>query len=208
MNTIKESNKLAKEMCSTNYRYLYGGKGQKYTKALVEKLAKAYPKVYTPSILKEALKDADKGYIAIDCSGYVCKVLGISNKSSTALHNECYKEYAVSEKNAKEGMAIWKSGHIAYIGEGKKIYEAASTKSDMKVSDFSKRAKDFTKLIVVKGSALEKEMKAPKQNLDQVVKDVINGKYGNGNKRKIALEKAGYNYAEVQALVNKKLSGK
>lgn len=41
---------------------------------------------------------------------------------------------------------------------------------------------------------------------NQVVKDVINGKYGNGTARKTALEKAGYDYDEVQAAVNKALS--
>lgn len=43
---------------------------------------------------------------------------------------------------------------------------------------------------------------------DQVVNDVINGKYGNGSARKAALEAAGYDYAEVQNAVNAKLSGK
>lgn len=41
---------------------------------------------------------------------------------------------------------------------------------------------------------------------NQVVQDVINGKYGNGTARKKALEKAGYDYDEVQAAVNKALS--
>lgn len=40
----------------------------------------------------------------------------------------------------------------------------------------------------------------------KVVNDVINGKYGNGTARKTALEKAGYDYEEVQAAVNKALS--
>ena len=40
----------------------------------------------------------------------------------------------------------------------------------------------------------------------QVVSDVINGKYGNGDARKKNLESAGYDYDEVQAAVNKKLS--
>lgn len=42
---------------------------------------------------------------------------------------------------------------------------------------------------------------------DKVVNDVINGKYGNGEARKKNLEKAGYNYNEVQAAVNKELGG-
>ena len=40
-----------------------------------------------------------------------------------------------------------------------------------------------------------------------VVNDVINGKYGNGSARKKALEAAGYDYAEIQEAVNKKLNG-
>ena len=42
---------------------------------------------------------------------------------------------------------------------------------------------------------------------DQVVNDVLNGKYGNGAARKKALEAAGYDYNEVQAAVNAKLNG-
>lgn len=48
---------------------------------------------------------------------------------------------------------------------------------------------------------------ATNTNLDAVAKDVIAGKYGNGAARRSALERAGYNYAEVQARVNKILRG-
>lgn len=44
-------------------------------------------------------------------------------------------------------------------------------------------------------------------NIDRIVNDVIRGKYGNGKQRKINIEKAGYNYAEIQKLVNAKLKG-
>ena len=37
----------------------------------------------------------------------------------------------------------------------------------------------------------------------EVAKDVLNGKFGNGTQRKVNLEKAGYNYNEVQAEVEK-----
>lgn len=39
-----------------------------------------------------------------------------------------------------------------------------------------------------------------------IVNAVIRGDYGNGAARKTALEKAGYNYSQVQAAVNKKLA--
>lgn len=41
-------------------------------------------------------------------------------------------------------------------------------------------------------------------NLDSVVDAVIRGDYGNGSERRQRLEAAGYNYDEVQALVNKR----
>lgn len=44
-----------------------------------------------------------------------------------------------------------------------------------------------------------------KEAIDKVVDSVINGNFGNGEIRKSALAKAGYNYAEIQNLVNEKL---
>ena len=47
-----------------------------------------------------------------------------------------------------------------------------------------------------------------KKSIDAIADEVIAGKWGNGNNRKTRLENAGYNYSEVQAAVNNKLSGK
>ena len=44
-------------------------------------------------------------------------------------------------------------------------------------------------------------------NITAIAKEVIQGKYGNGNDRKRALESRGYNYSEVQAEVNRLLNG-
>lgn len=43
---------------------------------------------------------------------------------------------------------------------------------------------------------------------DDIINDVINGKYGNGQARKTALANAGYDYSAVQSAVNAKLGGK
>lgn len=43
------------------------------------------------------------------------------------------------------------------------------------------------------------------QSLTEIAKAVINGKYGNGVARRIALESEGYNYKEVQTEVNRLL---
>ena len=45
----------------------------------------------------------------------------------------------------------------------------------------------------------------PSKSIADVGRDVIAGKYGNGDKRKAALEAAGYNYDEVQAEVNRQM---
>ena len=42
-----------------------------------------------------------------------------------------------------------------------------------------------------------------KKSISTIAKEVVNGKWGNGEERKRKLEKAGYNYKEVQKEVNK-----
>ena len=44
---------------------------------------------------------------------------------------------------------------------------------------------------------------APKKSVTEVAKEVIDGKWGNGNDRRQKLTKAGYDFSEVQAEVNK-----
>jgi LysM repeat protein len=46
------------------------------------------------------------------------------------------------------------------------------------------------------------------KSVNEVAKEVIAGKWGNGSDRKKNLEAAGYNYTEVQAEVNRILYGK
>lgn len=42
----------------------------------------------------------------------------------------------------------------------------------------------------------------PLKSIEEIAKEVIAGKWGNGDSRKVAIEKAGYNYSEVQKKVN------
>lgn len=161
MNTVTQAVDIAKQMVSGGFKYLYGAKGQAYTSALVEKLAKQYPNIYTAALKKEALKDADKGYKAIDCSGFICKCLGIADIGSTQLKSTAVQILPVKKENAKEGMVLWKSGHVALVGDELKVYEAKSTAKDLTVSTWDKRASAFTYLLVVKGSALAEKPQTP-----------------------------------------------
>ena len=48
--------------------------------------------------------------------------------------------------------------------------------------------------------------KSTKKSNEEIAKEVIQGKWGNGTDRKNRLTKAGYNYSEVQKIVNRMLS--
>lgn len=56
-------------------------------------------------------------------------------------------------------------------------------------------------------SATESATANRAENLEAVARDVIRGKYGNGAERKKKLTAAGYNYTEVQTIVNRILKG-
>lgn len=66
---------------------------------------------------------------------------------------------------------------------------------------------------LVKRRAKEKELfdtptsTTVKKSNKEIAKEVVAGKWGNGNARKTALTKAGYNYKIIQSLVNKLLKG-
>lgn len=51
-------------------------------------------------------------------------------------------------------------------------------------------------------------IKPAKKSLDEIAKEVVDGKWGNGANRKKNLEKSGYNYSEIQTKVNAILSNK
>ena len=55
---------------------------------------------------------------------------------------------------------------------------------------------------------MEPVKETPLKSIDEIANEVIAGKWGNGSARREALEKAGYNYSEVQAKVNETLNGK
>lgn len=72
--------------------------------------------------------------------------------------------------------------------------------------------KDFPSIIKSVGlngykKADQPEKKQPdkKKSNDELAKEVIDGKWGNGEDRRKRLTKAGYNYDEVQSIVNKML---
>lgn len=63
------------------------------------------------------------------------------------------------------------------------------------------------RMISKRNKAIAHYIRVPQavKNLDTIVNDVLKGKYGNGTARKKKLESLGYNYKEIQKLVNERL---
>lgn len=71
------------------------------------------------------------------------------------------------------------------------------------------RRKDEQKLFLKKTGSDPAPAPAPssKKTNEQIAKEVIQGKWGNGTTRKKKLTEAGYDYSAIQKLVNKMLKG-
>lgn len=65
--------------------------------------------------------------------------------------------------------------------------------------------KGHTVIVVEAPESKHSSTTSKDKKLEQVARDVINGKYGNGDERKQKLRNLGYDYSEVQNVVNKLL---
>lgn len=64
------------------------------------------------------------------------------------------------------------------------------------------KAAGFKDAVITKGGQVVSTVTSEKKSIDEIAKEVINGKWGNGTERKQKLTAAGYNYKEVQDKVN------
>lgn len=83
--------------------------------------------------------------------------------------------------------------HGTYYSDGKKV---------------ARPAKVFGWGELCDGVRVVKWVADTKKSNEKIAKEVIAGKWGNGDDRKNRLTKAGYNYNTIQSLVNQMLSGK
>ncbi len=122
------------------------------------------------------------------------------------------KPAAPAKKQVSEIVAEVLAGKWGTGDDRKKRLEAAGYDYDL-IQRAVERASGKTETLTSVKPAASTEpaaasAKPAAKNLDEVAADVIRGKYGNGTERKQKLEAAGFNYDEVQAAVNAKLSGK
>lgn len=158
-------------------------------------------------------------YILCDCSGLIKGILwGYPDKGK-------YASNGVSDSNAnniiathctgvtsdmsklRKGMVVWLSGHIGiYCGDGVVVESSPRWENGIQrtypvgcpvANKHHLNQRKWSKCGYLKWVDYSNT-----KDLTQVAKDVINGKYGNGKERIDKLTKVGYNYKEVQRVVN------
>lgn len=120
-----------------------------------------------------------------------------------------YKEKANAEAQAAKMKA---AGFDTYVKVVDGLYKVQTGDYKEKANADAQLAKvkaaGFDAFITTNGAGAAAPTPAtPSKSVDEIAREVIDGKWGNGADRKARLEAAGYNYAEVQARVNEILGG-
>lgn len=93
--------------------------------------------------------------------------------------------------------------YIVKAGALYKVQVGAYSKKDNATAMAAKlKAAGYSTYITTKGGTAVAASTPAKKSVDEVAREVIQGKWGNGAARKAKLTAAGYNYATVQARVN------
>lgn len=106
-----------------------------------------------------------------------------------------------AENYAKELKAKGYDTYIVYVDNLYKVQVGAFSKEENAINLMNElQAKGIEAFITTNtGEAVKVENK---KSIDEVAREVIRGDWGNGRDRREALEKAGYDYNEVQSRVN------
>jgi LysM repeat protein len=165
---------------------------------------------YQAKVSKTDVANAIKGFCEyLESKGYYAGIYAnvdwFRNRIDTASLNDYDKwiaSWGTARPNYPEG-GMWQFG-----GETNKI---RSNRIAGMVCDQNYAFKDYPSIMKkcgLNGFTKAKEENntntpvAPKKTVEQLAKEVIEGKWGNGEERKKRLTEAGYNYKEVQNKVN------
>lgn len=201
---------------NSNY-YIYGTFGQKLTLALVNSKIKQYPKFYrTQARINNARNAVGRYKYAYDCVGLIkCYLFGGFGKvkykskydlSANGMYNKCTKKGKIKNIPNIEGLLVWMDGHIGVYDGKKYSYECTVSGGSFRILKTVAKTRGWTNWGKCAYITYEEEKKEEKKkSIDTIAKEVINGKWGNGEKRKKKLEAAGYDYKKVQKRVNELL---
>ena len=145
------------------------------------------------------------GKIASEVNAKLKSTTSISTTSSKTLYR--VQVGAFSSKKSAESLLtkVKNKGFNACMVQVAKIYKiqvgAFSEKANAEAMAKKLKAAGFDSYITTKGGSTV----STKKSVTEIAKEVIAGKWGNGDARKKALTKAGYNYEAIQKKVNELL---
>lgn len=137
---------------------------------------------------------------------------GVPDINADAMIKVC-KDLSTDFSSVEVGEALWKPGHIGiYIGDGLAVECTPAWKNGVQITACNCTKSGYNrqnwtkhgKLPYVEYSApapAEKPTAAAK-TVEEIAKEVLAGKWGNGSDRTKKLTAAGYDPAEVQKIVN------
>ena len=200
--------------------YWYGTFGQKASASLYNAKKSQYPKYYTAtdfaSQYGKRVHDCCgliKGYLWSETPTSSPKYNSSQDVSAKGLYNKCSKKGGMSSFDKVAGRLVFKGTttssitHVGvYIGDDT-VVEAKGHAYGVIKSKFSNGGWSFWGQCqwIEDDTSKPEPAKPSLKSIDEIAKEVIDGKWGNGTNRKNRLIEAGYNYYEVQARVNEML---
>lgn len=170
---------------------------------------------------------------AVELFAHLCEEYDLDPLKDIISHKEGYKKGIAS--NHGDPVHLWDGLEMGYTMDGfrkdvakamessnqettKEMYRVRKSWADAKSQIGAYTVLDNAKTMADKNPGYEVYNSAgkcvytpggsSKKSIEEIAKEVINGKWGNGTDRKTALVNAGYNYDDVQAKVNELLGTK
>lgn len=191
------------------YLYSYANSVEKakseaeHTLRLVEGHSLSYPIYYdledantTGKCSKSLILEMAKTYVeTLEAKGYCVGIYANKYWNTTYLTDDWY--------NTKPRWIAQYNTECTYSGE----YGIWQYSSSGKVDGISGNA-DMNYAYVDYPTLLKNQNETSKKTNEEIAKEVVAGLWGNGAERKERLTEAGYNYSDVQAIVNKLVAKK
>ena len=149
---------------------------------------------------------------ALNYGGFNVPIVAYTGNLLKHLLSVGFKQVSVSAKRERGDIFLTPYKHVVLCVDSEHIVHASinekGTTKGGKTGDQTGKEICTRKFYTPKyGWKYHLRYCSTKQELDQLISDVISGKYGNGIARKNRLESLGYNYKEIQKLVNDRLKG-
>lgn len=196
--------------------YWYGTFGQTASASLYESKNKQYPNRYSKGNYRTGFSH-QYGQRVHDCVGLIKGYLWSDTPTSTPKYNSsqdvsangmlsvCKEKGKISTIPEIPGVLVFLDGHVGvYIGGGYVIEARGHDYGVVKTKLEDRPWTNWGKCpwITYIKTTVKPTPTPTKKTIDEVARDVLNGKYGNGEARVKALKAEGYDPVAVQKKVN------